>query len=190
MVPEIDVIRPSDRAEYEQTYAKIKKIQEEYEQTIKSLITKAEELNPLYSAHKCKSIKEFGETWSENYLKSILSNIAGNGDAGYDVFGKKYKRIEIKSSRLDYVKDKWTMNQLHLNEADAYIFIWYNVDKGTYKICFMTKEDVKKYLKPSHQHNDKEKKDNDCYLFKNAIYRRKIMDKFMVSSIEELNEKV
>lgn len=152
-------------------------------QAIKAQITvlqaRARELNP-YAELKNISNKQFGEGWSEPYIRSKVSNLEKNNGAGHDMRGKHYFNIEVKSCRMPF-KDRWTMNQIHPNQADAYLFVWYNCDEGTEEICFIPTKDLLQKCTKSRQHGD------GCFTVSASIANRKVLKDYMVSSWEELN---
>lgn len=149
---------------------------------IDALKKEAEKINP-YIFWKEKSNKEFGEKCSENYILSVVPNLQKNHGAGHDMRSEHYKTIEVKSCRMTY-NSKWTMNQLHPSEADAYLFVWYNCETGTQEICFIPTVDLLKLCKLNLQHGD------GCYTLSSTIKNKTALKNYMVSSWKELNERV
>jgi len=141
-----------------------------------------ETLNPYEFWHE-KTNKEFGEKYSENHILSMVPNLQKNHGAGHDMSGKHYKTIEVKSCRMVY-DSKWTMNQVHPDKADAYLFVWYNCEAGTQEICFIPTEDLLKLCKLNLQHGE------GCYTLGSTIKNKAALKNYMVSSWKELNERV
>ena len=154
----------------------------ELQKQIELLKKEVEKINP-YAYWREKPNKEFGEKYSETYILSRVPNLIPNHGAGHDMAGKHYSNIEVKSCRMTF-KEKWTMNQMHPDEADAYLFVWYNCEEGTQEICFISTEDLLKVCKMSKQHGD------GCFTLGATINNRNALKNYMVSSWEELNKKV
>lgn len=152
-----------------------------YEQ-IEILKKEAEKINPFISWPE-KSNKEFGEKYSEEYILSKTPNLQKNHGAGHDMKGTKYNNIEVKSSRMK-MTDKWTMNQLHPDKADAYLFVWYDCNEGTQEICFIPTEDLLNYCSYNLQHGA------GCFSMGSTKKNRDILKNYIVTSWKELNEKV
>ena len=140
------------------------------------------ELNP-YSKLPMMSNKEFGETWSEQYIRTKVPNLQKNNGAGHDMRGRHYDNIEVKSSRIPF-SGAWTENQLHPDQADAYLFIWYNCDEGTEEICLIPKEKLVTECRLNKQHGE------GCFSMGSTVQNRRALSKYMISSFEVLNEVV
>lgn len=162
----------------EENKVELKKIM----QKIDMLKLEAEKINPYIFWHE-KNNKEFGEKYSETYILQKVPNLIKNNGAGHDMRGKKYNNIEAKSCRMTS-NDKWTMNQLHPSEADAYLFVWYDCENGTQEICFIPTEDLIKTCTLNKQHGD------GCFTLSKTIKNMNSLKKYMVPSWKELNEKV
>ena len=158
-----------------------------YEQEIIKIQQKMAEIHP-YSVLQYMDNKTFGEAWSETYIKSKVPNLTGGNGKGKDMHGIRYKRIEVKSSRLDFVSGRWTQNQIHIREADAYLFVWYQAKNYKYHevLCFIPTEDLKKLCHVSPQHAE----DIDiCCSLGNSAATRNALKQYMLTW-EELNERV
>lgn len=151
-------------------------------QKIEALKKEAEKINPYIFWHE-KTNKEFGEKYSETYILQQVPNLTKNNGAGHDMSGRKYKNIEVKSCRMTS-KDKWTMNQIHPEQADAYLFVWYDCNDGTQEICFISTEELLRTCTLHKQHGD------GCFTLSKTIKNLESLKKYMLSSWEELNEKV
>lgn len=151
-------------------------------QQIELLKKQVEEINP-YAFWKEKTNKEFGEECSEKYILSKVPNLRKNHGAGHDMAGKHYKNVEVKSCRMTS-DDKWTMNQMHPDKADAFLFAWYNCEEGTQEISFIPTTELLKLCKLNKQHGE------GCFTLGSTINNRAVLKKYMVPSWEELNQKV
>lgn len=136
-------------------------------------------LNP-YAGLPMLSNKKFGEEWSEPWILQHVSNLTKDNGAGHDMRGINYEHIEVKSSRITF-NGRWTMNQVHPDEADAYLFVWYDCENGTEEICFIPTVDLLKKCTKSRQHGD------GCFTVSASINNRAALKQYMVSSWEELN---
>lgn len=139
-------------------------------------------LNP-YSNLPMMSNKEFGESWSENYIRSKVPNLQKDNGAGHDMAGKHYKHIEVKSSRIPF-SGSWTENQIHPAQADAYLFVWYNCEEGTEEICLIPTARLVAECRLNRQHGD------GCFSMGSTKQNREVLRKYMVSSFEALNKMV
>lgn len=158
---------------------------EELEELEKKIQARKLELNP-FSGLKSMSNKAFGEGWSEPYIRNHVPNLEKNNGTGHDMRGKHYKTIEVKSSRLTF-NENWTMNQVHCNEAEAFLFVWYNCNNGTHEICFIPTEDLIAECTRSRQHTREGKM---CCTISSTKKNREVLKKYMISSWEILNEVV
>ena len=140
------------------------------------------QLNP-FAEIELMSNKKFGEGWSESYILSKVSNLKENHGAGHDMCGRYFKNIEVKSSRKTF-NESWTMNQVHPDEADAYLFVWYNCKNGTQEICLIPTEDLLTKCTRSKQHGE------GCFTVSATINNRAILRNYMIASWEALNEVV
>lgn len=139
-------------------------------------------LNP-YAKLPYMSNKEFGETWSEAYIRQKVPNLNKNNGAGHDMASRKYENIEVKSSRITF-DGSWTENQIHPTQADAYIFVWYNCQEGTEEICLIPTIDMITKCSLSKQHGE------GCYSMRATRQNREVLSKYMVPSFEILNRMV
>lgn len=158
-------------AEYKQIKIQMAKLQE-----------RAKEINP-YAELRSMSAKKFGEDWSENHVLEHASNLQKNHGAGHDMRGKHYDKIEVKSSRNTF-EQEWTMNQVHPNQADAYLFVWYNCDEATDQMCFVPTEELLQHCSRSRQHGD------GCFTVSSTFKNKQFLKKYMYSSWDALNEVV
>lgn len=177
----------------------------EAEARIEKELSLCDSLNPWYHI-KRMHMKTFGETWSENYIASHVPNlkteryiyeerVGKNGKKvikqkkekkkGFDVYGNHFEKLEIKSSRSS-IEDDWTMNQLHLNEANAFIFAWYNADECYGEYALMTSDQIRNELEITEQHARNETVVN----IKGTKENIAVMKKYLISSWEDLNERV
>lgn len=147
-----------------------------------ALDARAKEINP-YAELKSMSNKQFGEGWSEPHILDLVPNLSENHGAGHDMRGKHYENIEVKSSRNTF-DQTWTMNQVHPDQADAYLFVWYNCDEATDEVCFVPTEDLLKHCSRSRQHGD------GCFNIGSTVANKKFLKKYMLPSWEALNEVV
>lgn len=152
---------------------------QEMEKKIEAAILK---INP-YAALWKMSNKQFGETWSEAYVRSHIPNLTKDNGAGHDMKGVHYNHIELKSSRIKF-ENSWTMNQLHPSQADACIFIWYDIETGTEKFCLIPTKDLLSLCTLNYQHG------SGCYSLGSTAKNRKVLEKYMLPSWEALNEVV
>ena len=154
----------------------------ELDEMEKIIKTRKLQLNP-FAELKSLSNKQFGEDWSEKYILSKVPNLHTNHGAGHDMSGKRYKNIEVKSSRILFSRD-WTMNQIHPDQADAYLFVWYNCSNGTQDICLIPTADLLSKCTRSKQHG------NGCFTVSSTQNNRAVLRQYMISSWEDLNEVV
>ena len=154
----------------------------EMRKQLQQLKAKMEEINPYEFWHELSN-KVFGEDYSENYILSVVPNLEKNHGAGHDMRGKYYYNIEVKSCRMTF-HDKWTMNQMHPDKADAYLFVWYDCENGTQEICFIPTEDLLRDCKLNLQHG------SGCYTLGCTKKNRAALEKYMIPSWEELNKRV
>ena len=139
-------------------------------------------LNP-YSTLPMMSNKEFGESWSEKFIRSKVPNLTKDNGAGHDMQGKHYQHIEVKSSRIPF-SGSWTENQIHPSQADAYLFIWYNCEEGTEEICLIPTDKMISECRLNRQHGD------GCFSMGATVKNREALKKYMVPSFEALNRLV
>lgn len=158
---------------------------EELEKMEQAIKTRKIQLKP-FAELKSLSNRAFGEGWSEPYIRAHVPNLEKNNGTGHDMRGRHYKNIEVKSSRLTF-QGNWTMNQVHCDDADAFLFVWYNCENGTQEICFIPTEELIANCTRSRQHVREGK---TCCTVGATIKNRKALRNYMVSSWEELNEKV
>lgn len=142
-------------------------------------------LNPFANL-KSLSNKEFGEGWSEPYIRAHVPNLDKDNGAGHDMKGVHYKKIEVKSSRLLF-NDNWTENQVHPNEADAFLFVWYDCDNYTQEICFIPAKDLITKCTLSRQHV---RDGLTCCTISSTNKNRAALREYMIPSWEALNEVV
>lgn len=167
-------------------YNEMKKEYDRLEKEQDKLMKRMKELND-YIVIKNMSAKEFGEKWSEQYVRSKVPNLEKNNGSGHDLKSSKYELIELKSSTLDFENSEWTMNQLHVKKADAFLFIWYDCDTGDQVISFMTTKEVCDECTRYPQHQD----DIDiCCTIKNTKKNLQAMKRHQITSWDELNKVV
>ena len=118
--------------------------------------------------------QQFGQSWSESYIRSQVPNLIQDNGPGHDARGIHYNAIE----------QQWTMNQLHPDEADAFLFVWYDCDNGTEQICLIPTKDLIENCSSSMQHGP------GCFNMGSTVKNRKLLEKYMVPSFEALNEVV
>ena len=158
----------------------------ELEKEKERIIQRQIELNP-YIIIKNMNGKKFGENWSEKYVRSKVPNLHKNNGKGHDLKSPKYPLIELKSSRVDFEHGKWTMNQIHVQEADAFLFVWYDCNTGEQIISFMTTKQLCDECDRSPQHQA----DVDiCCTVSNTERNLKAMKRHKIASWEKLNEVV
>lgn len=157
---------------------RIKTIKEQ----IAALEAELDTLNP-YAKLPRMSNKEFGEQWSENYIRLRVPNLNKNNGAGHDMANRNYQNIEVKSSRIVF-DGQWTENQMHPSQADAYLFVWYNCEEGTEELCLIPTADLIKKCRLNKQHGD------GCYSMGATRQNRQVLKEYMVSSFEALNRMV
>lgn len=105
-----------------------KKRIQEIDNKIVELMAEKAKLNPFANL-KEMSWKEFGEKFSENYVLEHVPNLVRKNGAGHDMYSEKLGYIEVKSGRLPY-KSGWTMNQLHPDQCDYYLFVFYDTEEA------------------------------------------------------------
>ena len=149
---------------------------------IANLYAEIDKINP-YAKLVRMSNKEFGEQWSEAYIRSKVPNLNKNNGAGHDMASRKYPNVEVKSSRIVF-DGSWTENQIHPAQADAYVFVWYNCDEGTEEICLISTKDMLDKCKLSKQHGD------GCFSMRSTKHNREVLHQYMVPSFEDLNRMV
>lgn len=152
------------------------------QEKITELRARALVLNP-FAELKSLSNKQFGEGWSEPYILSKVPNLEANHGAGHDMRGRHFENIEVKSCRMTF-DDTWTMNQVHPDEADAYLFVWYNCDTGDVQLCLIPTPDLLEKCTRSRQHGD------GCFTVSASRNNRAVLSKYMYSSWDALNEVV
>lgn len=160
---------------------------EEIRNQIAALEKELYELNPYAELPKLSN-KAFGEGWSEPYILSKVPNLMKKNGAGHDMGGKHYEFIEVKSCRKIFSKEPggkgWTMNQIHPDEADAYLFVWYNCEDGSETICFIPTKDMIEKCSLNRQHGD------GCFTLSETINNKEVLSNYIIGSWEELNEVV
>ena len=134
------------------------------------------------------SPKQFGETWSEGYIRSKCPNLVKANGKGHDFCGKNYNTVEAKSCRKKFTDPKWTINQVHPNpdESEAHLLVWYDCDEGTSEKCLIPTTELMKCTM-SRQHT---RTGADCFTISSSAHNREILKKYLVHSWDELNEKV
>lgn len=159
----------------------------EYQLQIFELEKKIVELNP-YGNLKKMSNKEFGESWSENYILSHCPSFDKVDTKGYDFRSARFGKVEVKSSRLPC--QKITFNQCHLDEADYFLFVEYDTENISENIYFVPSKDLKntELFSKSIQHN---RSDEGCYSISGSNNKnKKSLACYKIENFEALEKKL
>ena len=144
------------------------------------------ELNPFANL-KDMSNKEFGETWSENYICTRVSSFERKDEKGWDLYSPALGRVEVKSTRLPC--KQITFNQCHPYDCDYFLFVEYDTIEGDVFMFLVPSSDFFEF-NPSVQHTRSNKEDADCFTMsgcsRSNVYN---LQKYRVSSWEELEQR-
>lgn len=92
----------------------------EIDKKIEALMARKLELNPFANL-KAMSNKQFGEQWSESYIREKCPNLIKNNGRGHDVITMNGEKWEIKSIRLPCKSTAF--NQCHPFDCDKFL-LW------------------------------------------------------------------
>lgn len=162
--------------------AKEKKRYNEIVLDIERLQNELKHLNP-YAHINYLSNKEFGNDWSENYIVSKVPSLRRYNGTGFNMISN-IGTIDVVSTRI--LSGTVTFNQLHPDECDWFLFVFYNIIEGTEKIYFVPSELLKdkSLFKITKQHG------SGCYCMTTSPYNMSSLKYFIVHSWEELNGKI
>lgn len=146
---------------------------------------KKSEVNP-YANLKSMSNKEFGESFSENLLCEKVKGLSHNNGAGHDLHSDKLGELEVKSVRLP-VKSGWTMNQVHPQDCDGFLFAFYDTVKGTEKFCYVPSDEILSNFSCCRQHT-REDGNPSCWSIHSSKKNEATLEKYYVGSFKELCE--
>ena len=158
----------------------------EINEQIAVLMKEKAALNP-YAGLKDMSPKQFGERWSESWIRSKCSNLTKQNGSGHDLLAANGELWEVKSSRLPC--KEITFNQCHPYECNRFLFVLYDTENGDETIYLVPAEDIKEKFCYSRQHGHAASKEEaDCVSVGYGKTNKKILeDNYKVNGWEALN---
>lgn len=158
----------------------------EIDKKIEALMARKLELNPFANL-KAMSNKQFGEQWSESYIREKCPNLIKNNGRGHDVITMNGEKWEIKSIRLPCKNTAF--NQCHPFDCDKFLFVGYDCETGEVYLYLVPSNEIKENLNYSAQHSyGKEKEEADCIMVPfSQTNQRKLQEKYLISDFSILN---
>ena len=158
----------------------------EINEQIAVLMKEKAALNP-YAGLKDMSNQEFGQGWSENWIRSKCSNLTKYNGSGHDLLAINGELWEVKSSRLPCKKTAF--NQCHPYRCNRFLFVVYDTENGEETIYLVPAEDIKKKFHYYCQHSyEVSKEETDCVIVPYNTFNKKILEgNYKVNGWEALN---
>lgn len=159
----------------------------EIDNQIALLLAEKAALNP-YAGLTAMTNQEFGQQWSETWIRSKCSNLCKDNGTGHDLRAKNGELWEVKSSKIPR-KSKIVFNQCHPYNCDRFLFVVYNTVEGTETLYLVPAADIKPKFNFSCQHSyNKSKEEADCITVTCTIANTELLEKnYKVESWEALN---